>query len=172
VRPPVFIPPLFYRTLARNTYRTTPAARGAKLRDRACAAKRLNLEQEIVETMTTRLCLRHWAVVVSLASAPTIAAANPVATALSGGVLGAVLSPNASKHDQAEELLKRARQATQEGNFETADSLISQADALDVKYAPLTLSDTPKKGDRCEARDAQAIPVPAVRVEEIERIDR
>ena len=41
--------------------------------------------------------------------------------------------------------LTRARRAIKEGDFETADSLISAAEKMNVEYSLLHLGDTPKK---------------------------
>ncbi|HZZ30306.1 MAG TPA: hypothetical protein VFE46_20070 [Pirellulales bacterium] len=46
---------------------------------------------------------------------------------------------------QADELLREARAAMTEGNYEIADSKISRAEALQPKYLPLHIGDTPKK---------------------------
>ncbi|HTU24300.1 MAG TPA: hypothetical protein VMF30_02810, partial [Pirellulales bacterium] len=46
---------------------------------------------------------------------------------------------------ECEKLLAEARQAMEEGRFETADSLIKRADALQVDFPVLHLGDTPKK---------------------------
>jgi general secretion pathway protein D len=43
------------------------------------------------------------------------------------------------------DLLKRARQAMNEGNYETADSLISRAEAMKVKFPRLYIGDKPEK---------------------------
>lgn len=49
---------------------------------------------------------------------------------------------------QTEELLGRARQALAEGNFETAESLIARAEALNVSYPLFHMGDSPKKARR------------------------
>jgi len=46
---------------------------------------------------------------------------------------------------QADELLKAARKAMSEGNYEVADSKITAAEKLQPKYAPIHIGDTPKK---------------------------
>ncbi len=51
------------------------------------------------------------------------------------------------KRDVAE-LLKQARDAMKEGRFETADSFITRAEQLDVKFRLLHFGDTPKKARR------------------------
>ncbi|HXT60959.1 MAG TPA: hypothetical protein VN699_20130, partial [Pirellulales bacterium] len=43
------------------------------------------------------------------------------------------------------DLLGSARKAMKEGRLETADSLVSRAEAMDVRYSKLHLGDTPKK---------------------------
>ena len=49
------------------------------------------------------------------------------------------------KRQQADDLLRRARQAMAENDLETADRLVSQAEALDAPYSPMSFGDTPKK---------------------------
>ena len=48
---------------------------------------------------------------------------------------------------EADDLLKRARQAVKEGKFDVAGDLIAKADKLGVKYSPITdrWADTPEK---------------------------
>ncbi len=48
----------------------------------------------------------------------------------------------------AEELLRRARQAMADGDLEIADSLLSRAEAYNIRYGVLHLGDTPKKARR------------------------
>jgi len=54
-------------------------------------------------------------------------------------------SQAASDRHEAEDLMVRARQAIKEGNIETADSLITRAEKLNVEYSMFRLGDTPKK---------------------------
>ncbi len=77
--------------------------------------------------------------------------------AISGAMLGAVTASQSTasdsnkpreKRQQANDLLRRARQAMGEGNLDAAESLISQADALNVQYGPFHFGDTPKKARR------------------------
>ena len=60
------------------------------------------------------------------------------------------------KRQQADDLLRRARQAMTENDLETADRLISQAEALDAPYSPMSFGDTPKKLRRELDRKLQA----------------
>ncbi|HEX4142821.1 MAG TPA: hypothetical protein VHY91_04660 [Pirellulales bacterium] len=58
---------------------------------------------------------------------------------------------------EVEKLLAEARQAMEDGRYETADSLISRAEALQVEFSVLHLGDTPKKARRdLDARRPQA----------------
>ncbi len=50
--------------------------------------------------------------------------------------------------DQAESFLRRARQAMEAGNYETASSFIRRAERLRVRYSPFHLGDTPEKARR------------------------
>jgi len=51
-------------------------------------------------------------------------------------------------HEEARDLLDRARQAMKDGDLDVADKLVGEAEALDVSYNPLHLGDTPKKARR------------------------
>jgi general secretion pathway protein D len=67
--------------------------------------------------------------------------------ATSGGAPAA--SPKAEdKGQQAADLLRRARQAMAENDLVAAESLIAQAEALNVEYGSFHLGDTPKKARR------------------------
>jgi hypothetical protein len=61
---------------------------------------------------------------------------------------------------QADELLKAARKAISEGNYEVADSKIAAAEKLQPKYPPIHMGDTPKKArtdlDKLIAKRASA----------------
>jgi len=67
------------------------------------------------------------------------------------------------KRQQADDLLRRARQAMTENDLETADRLIAQAEALDVQYSPMYLGDTPRKLRRELDRKSPAAGRPAGR---------
>ncbi|MBL9081372.1 MAG: hypothetical protein JNK76_06170 [Planctomycetales bacterium] len=58
---------------------------------------------------------------------------------------------------QVDDLLGRARQAMNEGNLETADSLVGRAEGLNVSYGMFHTGDTPKKvrRDLEKAREAR-----------------
>ena len=49
------------------------------------------------------------------------------------------------KRQQSDELLRRARQAMSERDWETADRMIAQAEGLDAQYSPMYSGDTPKR---------------------------
>ncbi len=93
-------------------------------------------------------------VAVSLALAATTAIAGPqsVTTSLwlSAGVVGQTSAPRATEADRREvdKLLAQARQALADGHYETADSLISRAEAMKVEYGLFHVGDTPKKARR------------------------
>jgi len=53
-----------------------------------------------------------------------------------------------AERKEVEKLLAEARQAMEDGRYETADSLIARAEALQVEYSVLHLGDTPKKARR------------------------
>lgn len=69
-----------------------------------------------------------------LVAVPTVAAAQD--------------SGDASPAAQVTALLKRARQAMEDGDLEVADSLLSRAEKLGVRFGVLHLGDTPKKARR------------------------
>ncbi len=60
------------------------------------------------------------------------------------------------KRKQANDLLRRARQAMAENDLEAAEALISKAEVLGVKYSVLHLGDTPKKARRDLERKRKA----------------
>ena len=60
---------------------------------------------------------------------------------------GQTSSPSAAdKTKQSDDLLRRARQAMAENDLSTAESLVSESDALNVDYGNFYTGDTPKKG--------------------------
>ncbi len=63
-------------------------------------------------------------------------------------VLGQGGAADDSARRQADDLLGRARQSLAEGNLETADSLISRAESLNVAYGLFHMGDSPKKARR------------------------
>ena len=68
-------------------------------------------------------------------------------------------TPPADPRQQSADLLRRARQAIAENDFAVADSLISQADALGVKYSIFYQGDTPERARRdLERKRASATP--------------
>jgi len=60
------------------------------------------------------------------------------------------------KRLQADDLLRRARRAMAENDFESAAELVDQAEALNVQYNPLYLGDTPRSLRRELARKMDA----------------
>lgn len=101
---------------------------------------------------TTAKTLVGWIAVAIVLSAGMVSA-GPIGC-LGHAWLGAAAvaqsapSGNNSAEDngrQAADLLRRARQAMAENDFAVADSLISQAEALGVRYGALYMGDTPKK---------------------------
>lgn len=86
-----------------------------------------------------------------------------VALALSAALVVAEPVPNdpspgnrlEDKRLQADDFLRRARQAMAENDFAAASQLIDQADSLGVQYSPFFLGDTPKTLRRELDRKAQ-----------------
>jgi general secretion pathway protein D len=67
-----------------------------------------------------------------------------------------------NKREQADDLLRRARQAMAENDLPTAEKLISQASALGVDYGPFHFGDTPAKAMQdFERRRAAAVTRPS-----------
>ncbi len=62
-------------------------------------------------------------------------------------VTGAVAQASKAKNDrkEVESLMSRAKQALKEGDLQTADALISQAEKFNVSYSVFHFGDTPKK---------------------------
>ena len=93
-------------------------------------------------------------VAVTLALAATTAGASPLAGTTRGWLTALAISqtsaPKATEADrrEVEKLLAQARQATADGHFETADSLISRAEAMKVEFGLFHVGDTPKKARR------------------------
>lgn len=93
-----------------------------------------------------------YALVGCIALAMVFSARNVTAATL-GGTLEARLaaaalgqaSPTADPRQQSTELLRRARQAIAEKDFVAAESLITQADSLGVKYSIFYQGDTPDR---------------------------
>ncbi len=83
------------------------------------------------------------------ATAPCAHAAWPPTTYLAFSTLGQAKSVKAEDPRQtAASLLSRARQAMDESKLEIADSLISQAESLNLRYNVTFFGDTPKKARR------------------------
>ncbi len=92
-----------------------------------------------------------------VAAAVTLAAAllwaepapnDPVAMQFRAGTGPASSVPSGDKRAQADDLLRRARQAMDQNDLQAAEQLIQQAEALGVNYHPLYLGDTPTKARR------------------------
>lgn len=107
---------------------------------------------------------RHMLAVAALTA--LISAATPVVALDRGLVFVATTavaqssSSDVSSRDQMNDFLSRARQAMAEGNLETADSLISRAEGLNVAIGMFHMGDSPAKARRDwkrlrEARSAQ-----------------
>ena len=85
----------------------------------------------------------------------------PPASAAEGAV-GQASSQD--KKAQADDLLRRARQAMAEGDLDGAGELISRAEALQVKYGPIPIGDTPQRvrrdleGKRKSAAGSRSLP--------------
>jgi general secretion pathway protein D len=104
----------------------------------------------------SRYILAAFALTLFLPSAPAVAGAlDSYAYATLPAMLGQVDSDAARK--QVDDLLGRARQSLNEGNLETADSLIGRAEGLNVAYGLFHTGDTPKKARRDleKAREAR-----------------
>ncbi len=71
-----------------------------------------------------------------------------------------------ARRREADDLLKRGRQALKEGNLPDAETLLARAEALQVDYPVLTLSDTPQqlRRDLQRARNAAGEPSGAARL--------
>ncbi len=100
---------------------------------------------------TTAYALVGW-IALALAFSARNVAAGPIGgtpeTYLAAAVLGQSNSADdsaADPHQRSANLLRRARQAMAERDFVAAESLISQADTLGVKYSIFYQGDTPKK---------------------------
>ena len=102
---------------------------------------------------TTTKALVGW-ITVATALSTTTAVAGPLGGGstvwLAAATLGQAASAGApeDKNAKVADLLHRARQAIEENNLTAAESLISQAEALDVQYGPFYFGDTPKKARR------------------------
>lgn len=92
-----------------------------------------------------------------VAAAVTLAAAlvgaqppsqDPGRLPFRAGTGPAASAPSADKRAQADDLLRRARQAMEQNDLQAASQLIEQAEALGVDYHPLYLGDTPAKARR------------------------
>jgi hypothetical protein len=80
-----------------------------------------------------------------LAWLPAMAAASlPPAPALLATVALAQADTPEARRKEADDLLRRARQALDERNWQTADSLVGRAEALGVQYPPFSRGDTPQ----------------------------
>lgn len=114
---------------------------------------------------TTAKTLVGWITVAIVLSAKVTAAAPlgeyslvHLATLTMGQA--ATATPSEDKSMKAADLLRRARQAMDENNLTAADSLVAQAEALDVQYNAFYIGDTPRKvrRDLDRKRATQASP--------------
>ncbi|HEY1784091.1 MAG TPA: hypothetical protein VGG30_01035, partial [Pirellulales bacterium] len=103
--------------------------------------------------MKTSQLFAGW-VVLSVALATTTAGARPLdgvsQSWLSAVAISQTAPSRATETDRREvdKLLGQARQAIAEGHYETADSLISRAEAMKVEFGLFHVGDTPKKARR------------------------
>lgn len=67
------------------------------------------------------------------------------ACVLLAGVVGQSDAAGASKRAECLDLVSRARQALEDGDLQTCESLLERAEALNVKFSPFYLGDTPKR---------------------------
>ncbi len=78
---------------------------------------------------------------------------------LLAGVIGQ--SPDAgqgpNKRAECLDLVSRARQALEDGDLQTCESLLERAEALNVKFSPFYLGDTPKRVRRDLERKQRAV---------------
>jgi general secretion pathway protein D len=110
-----------------------------------------SLERRIV--LKTSQLFAGW-VVLSVALATTTAGARPLDGVsrcwMSAVAISQTAAPRATEADrhEVEKLLNQARQAIAEAHYETADSLISRAEAMKVEFGLFHVGDTPKKARR------------------------
>ena len=96
-------------------------------------------------------------VVMGLLVGTNAAWAAPVQPAhvLLAGVVGQSNGDAASKRSECLDLVSRARQALEDGDLQTCESLLERAEALNVKFSPFYLGDTPKRVRRDLERKRQ-----------------
>ncbi|MBN2580135.1 MAG: hypothetical protein JXB10_14185 [Pirellulales bacterium] len=100
-------------------------------------------------TSTTRICKA--AVVVLLLTGTAWAGTGPWCLFLAAEAVGPANPadrPPTDNRQKADDLLRRARQAMSENDLAAAETLVKQAEALDVSYGPFHLGDTPKRARR------------------------
>jgi general secretion pathway protein D len=97
---------------------------------------------------TARILAGLVIVLTGLSAVSSFAGPPPSAidAALVATVLGQTSSPD--KKAQADDLLRRARQAMADNDLPGAEQLIASAEALGVNYGPLNFGDTPEKARR------------------------
>jgi len=94
-------------------------------------------------------------IAVALAMLASVGLAGPVESGVlapfGSAALGQVATPinpetaSPAKQAMADDLLRRSRQALAENDLAAAESLVGQAEALNVDYGPFHFGDTPKK---------------------------
>ena len=84
----------------------------------------------------------------SLVAATHVAAHDSWALSTLVSVVGQAPTAGDAAREQTTDLLSRARQAMAEGNLETADSLLTRAEGMNVAYGLFHTGDTPKKARR------------------------
>jgi len=97
-----------------------------------------------------------WSATPAAAGTPHLAQAALLGSGSSAQLAEQTPAPTDNKA-QADDLLRRARQALSENDLQAAEALVTRAEAIGVSYGPLHLGDTPKKVRRdLERQRAQA----------------
>ena len=119
-------------------------------------AKRMSLTRRALLKTTPHALVGCIAFAIVYGAAATASASPGIAaTSHIGAMIMAQSSSSSSedavqdKHQQAADLLYRARQAMDQNDLAAADTLISEAESLGVRYGRLHFGDTPKKA-RCD----------------------
>lgn len=98
--------------------------------------------------MITSKSLWHFVALGLILFAPlpaTAAVRCDISVLLAGGSIGQTRQSRADSRREAEGLLSRARQAIKAGNLQAAESLIAQAEQLQIPFSVFHLGDTPRK---------------------------
>ena len=99
---------------------------------------------------TTARILTGWIAVAMSFWVGSVAWASPQSGAAAWAALASVgqMDGSADRQQKADDLLRRAREAMAQNDMKAAETLVSQAEALNVQYPPIYLADTPKKARR------------------------